>query len=197
MKNCILPNAGKALFRLLRKTHCEPFTSINDFLAIFLTGLFGSNDCDCPAECEKVLYSSSHSAAYFPSGHYWDSIFQILNTSANNITKDIKSYLQETIRLDECLIVNFNQLISVYWEWTFSTKICWLKSHEQNQHTKSPTLHVGLISSRSLIFLSLTITIRLYSRKYFSCFLTYTADRTLYGKMHSIRKRNQRLRSHS
>ena len=65
VKNCILPNAGKALFRLLRKTHCEPFTSINDFLAIFLTGLFGSNDCDCPAECEKVLYSSSHSAAYF------------------------------------------------------------------------------------------------------------------------------------
>ena len=110
VKNCILPNAGKALFPLLRKTHCEPFTSINDFLAIFLTGLFGSNDCDCPAECEKVLYSSSHSAAYFPSGHYWDSIFQILNTSANNITKDIKSDLQETIRLDECLIVNFNQL---------------------------------------------------------------------------------------
>lgn len=48
-----------------------------------------------------------------------------------------------------------------------------------------------------LNFPLLTITIRFYSRKYFSCFLTYTADRTLYGKMHSIRKRNQRLRSHS
>ena len=35
MKNCILPNGGKALFRLSRKIHCEPFTSINDFLAIF------------------------------------------------------------------------------------------------------------------------------------------------------------------
>ena len=57
------------------------------------------NECDCPVECEKVQYSTSLSTAYFPSAHFWDTVYQLLNMSFND-TKTTKSDVQEAIRLD-------------------------------------------------------------------------------------------------
>ncbi|KAM7431426.1 hypothetical protein ABFA07_017989 [Porites harrisoni] len=62
------------------------------------TGLVTSKNCDCPVECEQVLYSSSLSSAFFPSTHYWDSIYQLLNDSSTNKTKVTITEVQEAIR---------------------------------------------------------------------------------------------------
>ena len=56
--------------------------------------------CHCPEECEKLEYSSSPSSAYFPSFHFWDTVFQLLNISTTNDTETTKSKVQENIRLD-------------------------------------------------------------------------------------------------
>ena len=58
------------------------------------------DECHCPEECEKVRYSSSLSSAYFPSAHFWDTVFQLLNLSTTNDTETTKAELQENIRLD-------------------------------------------------------------------------------------------------
>ena len=57
-------------------------------------------ECHCPEECEKLKYSSSLSSAYFPSFHFWDTVFQLLNISTTNNTEGTKSKVQESIRLD-------------------------------------------------------------------------------------------------
>ena len=71
---------------------------VSNVLWQFLTGLVTSKNCDCPVECEQVLYSSSLSSAFFPSTHYWDSIYQLLNDSFTNKTKVTITEVQEAIR---------------------------------------------------------------------------------------------------
>ncbi|KAJ7374031.1 amiloride-sensitive sodium channel [Desmophyllum pertusum] len=53
--------------------------------------------CDCPVQCEKIKYDLQLSSAYFPSPHFWDTVYQLLNESdkTDNLTK---SDTQEIIR---------------------------------------------------------------------------------------------------
>jgi len=64
---------------------------------VTVTDGLSPSKCDCPVECEKVKYSTILSAAYFPSAHFWNSIYELLNISVND-TKSTKTRLQEAIR---------------------------------------------------------------------------------------------------
>jgi len=75
--------------------YCSP-EELRDCILPTTDGLSPSK-CDCPVECEKVKYSTILSAAYFPSAHFWNSIYELLNISVND-TKSTKSRLQEAIR---------------------------------------------------------------------------------------------------
>lgn len=67
-------------------------------LILFLaTDKLNPGECDCPVQCEKIKYGLQLSSAYFPSPHFWDTVYQLLNESENENTSDT---LQRIIRLE-------------------------------------------------------------------------------------------------
>lgn len=58
-------------------------------------GIFGiseklsAGECDCPVQCERIKYSLQLSSAYFPSEHFWDTVYQLMNESVNENETDM------------------------------------------------------------------------------------------------------------
>ena len=71
---------------------------------IFATDRLSASDCDCPVQCEKIKYGLQLSSAYFPSPHFWGTLYKLFNESNNRAATDT---LQELIRLEVILFKSF------------------------------------------------------------------------------------------
>lgn len=67
----------------------------------FATDRLSSSDCDCPVQCEKIKYGLQLSSAYFPSPHFWGTLYKLFNESDNGTATDA---LQKLIRLEIILL---------------------------------------------------------------------------------------------
>ncbi|XP_078362062.1 acid-sensing ion channel 3-like isoform X2 [Oculina patagonica] len=73
MRNCILPTTDK----------------------------LNPSECNCPVQCEKIKYGLQLSSAYFPSPHFWDTVYQLLNESANETTSDtLQGIIRRLLKLN-------------------------------------------------------------------------------------------------